>query len=60
MGDYYTKLVLAMVDSQEDIICISTKDSFYSDDWKEVLVSESEYYTNDILLRSPTLQPYVL
>ena len=41
-----------MVDSQEDIVCISTKDSFYSDDWKEVLVSESEYYTNDILLRS--------
>ena len=36
----------------------STKDSFYSDDWKEVLVRESEYYTNDILLRSPTLQPY--
>ena len=57
MGDYYTKLVSAMVDSQEDIVCISTKDSFYSDDWKEVLVSESEYYTNDILLRSPTLQP---
>ena len=36
---------------------VSTKDSFYSDDWKEVLVSESEYYTNDILLRSPTLLP---
>ena len=33
---------------------------FYSDDWKEVLVSESEYYTNDILLRSPTLRPYLM
>ena len=60
MGDLLYKAVFSMVDSQEDIVCISTKDSFYSDDWKEVLVSESEYYTNDILLRSPTLQPYVL
>jgi hypothetical protein len=39
---------------------VSTKKSFYFDDEKEVLVSESEYYTNDILLRSPTIQPYLM
>jgi hypothetical protein len=60
MGDLLYKAVFSVIDSQEDIVCISTTDSLYSDEHSKVLVSESEYYTNDILLRSPTLQPYVL